>query len=161
MKYLQYKTLIEREHKKGLKKVMHEICVEEDLNANEGSKKLGIVKEIFIYWRSYYRLNKAQLLFDEVTNDLQMPQSQYIDELKDTNSKYPADYGQETSLDELEEILKRKIEYLMFQNHKIIDLTFVAEVLPFYEFSQEVISRYRTGTLKEEAENLENEKPEY
>lgn len=161
MKYLQYKTLIEWQYQMKLKKVMYEICVEEDLNADEGSKKLGIAKEIFIYWRSYYRFNKGQLLFDEVTNDLTISQSQYIDKLKDANSTYPVDYGQETSLDELEGMLKRKIECLMFHNHRINDSTFVAEVLPFYEFSQEIIRRYRTGTLQQEVENMESEKPEY
>ncbi|ANU09643.1 hypothetical protein A1A1_16520 [Planococcus antarcticus DSM 14505] len=70
MKYMQYKSVIEREHKKSLKKVMYRICVDEHLNTNEGAKKLGIAKELFVYWRHYYRFDKKQLLFDEIANGL-------------------------------------------------------------------------------------------
>lgn len=70
MKYIQYKRVIEREHKKSLKKVMYRICVEQQLNANEGAKKLRIAKELFVYWRHYYRFDKNQLLFDEIVNVL-------------------------------------------------------------------------------------------
>lgn len=70
MKYMPYKRVIEREHKKSLEKVMYEICVEERLNANEGAKKLKIAKELFVYWRHYYRFDKRQLLFDKITSGL-------------------------------------------------------------------------------------------
>lgn len=45
MKYQQYKRVIEREHRMGLKKVMHHICVEEGLNAIEGEKNLELQKK--------------------------------------------------------------------------------------------------------------------
>ncbi|WP_211656273.1 hypothetical protein [Planococcus alpniumensis] len=73
MKYQQYKRVIEREHRMGLKKVMHHICVEEGLNAIEGEKKLGIAKEVFVYWQHHYRFSKRQLLFDEIINNLKLP----------------------------------------------------------------------------------------
>lgn len=70
MKYKQYKGVIERGYNKSLKKVMHEICIEQGLTAVEGAKELGLAKEIFIYWRHYYRYDKKQLLFDEIVEDL-------------------------------------------------------------------------------------------
>lgn len=85
MKYLQYKRVIERKHKKSLKKVMYRICVEEHLNANEGAKKLRIAKECFVYWRHYYRFDKNQLLFDEIVNGLTTSKNCYITNLKHLN----------------------------------------------------------------------------
>lgn len=56
MKYVQYKRVIEPEHKKSLKKVMYGICVEERLNANEGAKKsLEGLGETTNYRIEYYR----------------------------------------------------------------------------------------------------------
>lgn len=73
MKYGQYKRDIEREYGMELKGIMHRICVEEGLNAIEGSKKLGIAKEVFTYWQHHYRFGRSQLLFDRLTNNIKLP----------------------------------------------------------------------------------------
>lgn len=70
MRYLQYKGLMEREHKKSLKKIMYELCVEQQLGASEGAKKLGIARELFVYWRHYYRFEPRQMQFDEMVEKL-------------------------------------------------------------------------------------------
>lgn len=70
MRYLQYKGLMEREYKKSLKKIMYELCVEQQLGASEGAKKLGIARELFVYWRQYYRFEPRQILFDETVQKL-------------------------------------------------------------------------------------------
>lgn len=36
-------------------------------------KKLGIAKEVFVYWQHHYRFSKRQLLFDEIINNLKLP----------------------------------------------------------------------------------------
>jgi len=70
MKYSHFKSAVESEYKKSLETLLYEICVEEKLNAVEGAKKLGIAKEVFVYWRNYYRFDKRQLLFDQAIKDL-------------------------------------------------------------------------------------------
>ena len=70
MRYLQYKGLMEREHKKSLKKIMYELCVEQQLGASEGAKKLGVARELFVYWRHYYRFEPRQILFDEIVEKM-------------------------------------------------------------------------------------------
>lgn len=79
MRYLQYKGVVEREYKMSLKKVMHQLCVDENLNAVDGAKKLGIAKEIFVYWRNYFRLEERQLLFDQTVADLMHLQDRYTE----------------------------------------------------------------------------------
>lgn len=70
MKYSHFKSAIESEHRKSLEKLLYEICVVEELNAVEGAKKLSIAKEVFVYWRHYYRFEKRQQLFDQAIKDL-------------------------------------------------------------------------------------------
>lgn len=54
----------------SLKEILYEMCVEEALNAVEGPKKLGIAKEVFVYWRHSYRFERRQRLFDQTIEDL-------------------------------------------------------------------------------------------
>ncbi|KAA0956397.1 hypothetical protein ACQKDD_17345 [Planococcus kocurii] len=70
MKYRHFKNAIESEYKKSLKDLMYEVCVVKNLNAVEGSKKIGIAKEVFVYWRHFYRLEARQRLFDQTINEL-------------------------------------------------------------------------------------------
>ncbi|AQQ53969.1 hypothetical protein [Planococcus lenghuensis] len=71
MRYVQYKGVVERNFDKPLKQIMYETCVIEQKNAVEGAKKLGVVKEIFIAWRRYYRLEPKQQLFDRAVKELE------------------------------------------------------------------------------------------
>ncbi|MCH4827573.1 hypothetical protein [Planococcus halocryophilus] len=83
MKYKHFKSAIESQHKTSLKKILYEICVVEELNAVEGSKKLGIAKEVFVYWRHYYRFEERQLLFDRTIRNLKNNSTLSIDEAKE------------------------------------------------------------------------------
>jgi len=60
LKYKHFKSVIENQHKTPLEKILYEICVVEELNAVEGSKKLGIAKEVFVFWRHFYRFEERQ-----------------------------------------------------------------------------------------------------
>ncbi|HSJ39013.1 MAG TPA: hypothetical protein VK945_12460 [Planococcus sp. (in: firmicutes)] len=88
MRYLQYKGVVEREYKMSLKKIMHQLCVTENMNAVDGAKKLGIAKEIFVYWRHYFRMEKRQILFDQTVEELTDMHSIYSEDLKTLNSSH-------------------------------------------------------------------------
>lgn len=70
MKYRHFKNAIESEYKTSLKELLYEVCVVKKLNAVEGSKKIGIAKEVFVYWRHFYRLEARQRLFDQTIIEL-------------------------------------------------------------------------------------------
>lgn len=82
MKYSDFKCAIESKYGTSLKMLLYKICVEEELNAVEGSKKLGIAKEVFVFWRHYYRFEERQRLFDRTIEDLQDKPPLYADEVK-------------------------------------------------------------------------------
>ena len=82
MKYKHFKSAIESEYRTSLKKILYEICVVGELNAVEGSKKLGIAKEVFVFWRHYYRFEERQRLFDQTIKDLKNKPTLYTDEVK-------------------------------------------------------------------------------
>lgn len=154
MRYWQYKGVIEREYNKSLKKVMHELCVEQGLNAVEGAKKLGLAKEIFVYWRNYYRLEKKQLLFDETVKDLKNLQGMYEEEVKNNDLKRPLLHEGEESVDGLEELVERMVEYYKNIHHESGGLSPKAAKLPLYEFSYEVVEEYRDGKLLEKVKEF-------
>jgi hypothetical protein len=153
MRYLQYKGLLERENKKSLKKIMHEICVVEGLNATQGAKKLGIAKEIFMYWRRYYRFEKRQLLFDQTIEELSELKYTYEDEIKKIDLKRPLEHEREESVEGLEELITRSIEYYKFLHVKSDGLAIETAKLPLYEFSRYVVEGYRNKTLLDEVAN--------
>lgn len=150
MRYLQYKGLVEREYKKSLKKVMHEICVEQGLNASEGAKKLGLAKEVFVYWRHYYRFEKRQLLFDQTIEDLNSFQELYAEEAKTADLSKPLQYEGEESARGLEELIDRMVDYYKVLHYKSEGLSTEAAQLPLYEFSYGIVERYRDGELLKE-----------
>ncbi|WP_142829725.1 hypothetical protein [Planococcus soli] len=81
MKYNDFKTAIESKYKKSLQMIMYEICIVKKVNAVEGSKKLGIAKEVFVYWRHHYRFEERQRLFDRAIEDLKDKRSLFTDEI--------------------------------------------------------------------------------
>jgi transposase-like protein len=150
MRYLQYKGLVEREYKKSLKKVMHELCVEQGLTASEGAKKLGIAKEVFAYWQRYYRFDQRQMLFDQTVKDLERFEELYADEAKTADFSMPLQYEKEESVKGLEELIERMIGYYKFLHFKTEGLSAETAKLPLYEFSYDVVVRYRNGSLLQE-----------
>ncbi|WKA53784.1 hypothetical protein [Planococcus shixiaomingii] len=149
MRYLQYKGLLEREFKKSLKKIMYETCVVEGLNAPLGAKKLGIAKEVFVYWRSFYRLEKRQILFEQTVEEIKNFKSLYADQANSVELNRPFSH-QEESLEGLEEAIERTVEYYRYLHYKSEGLALETAKLPLYEFSQSVVNNYREGTLLSE-----------
>lgn len=154
MRYWQYKGVVEREYKKSLRKVMHELCVEEGLNAVEGAKRLGLAKEIFMYWRNYYRLEKKQILFDETVKDLKHMENMYEEEMKNTDLKRPLLHEEEKSVEGLEELVERMVEYYKGVHYESGGLSPKAANLPLYEFSYGVVEEYRDGKLLEKVKEF-------
>ncbi|MCJ1906961.1 hypothetical protein [Planococcus ruber] len=150
MRYLQYKGLVEREYKKSLRKVMHELCVEEGLTASEGAKKLGIAKEVFSYWQRYYRMEPRQVLFDQTIDSLEGLQELYAVDAEAVDFSKPLQYEKEESIKGLEELIERMIGYYKFLHYKTEGLAAETANLPLYEFSYGVVERYRSGELLRE-----------
>lgn len=114
MKYHQYKGVVEREYKMSLKKIMHQLCVTENLSAAEGAKKLGIAKEVFVFWRHYFRLEKRQILFDQKVQeltDLETLDSSDAERKKTARGKGSLD---PKSVSSLEDVICSVIEYYKF-----------------------------------------------
>ncbi|WP_422123796.1 hypothetical protein DHX103_03005 [Planococcus sp. X10-3] len=148
MKYHQYKGVVEREYKMSLKKIMHQICIIEDMNAVEGAKKLGIAREVFVYWQRYFRLEKRQLLFDQTVQELIDLETLYLEDPK--RKEIPSIPESSESLDELEDVVSGLIEYYKYIHYTSDGLSLKTAKLPLYEFSKSVISDFKKGSLTEE-----------
>ncbi|TWT04905.1 hypothetical protein [Planomicrobium sp. CPCC 101079] len=147
MRYLQYKGLLERENKKSLKKIMYETCVTEGLNASLGAKKLGIAKEVFVYWRKHYRLEQRQILFDQTVEDIKKYKSLYADEAKSIDLDRPLLHQDEKSLQGLSEAIERTVEYYKYLHYKSEGLALETAKLPLYKFSRNVVDSYYDGKI--------------
>ncbi|AIY06128.1 hypothetical protein Plano_2163 [Planococcus sp. PAMC 21323] len=153
MKYIQYKGVVEREYKKSLRKIMHEICVIEGLNSSLGAKKLGVAKEVFVYWRSFYRLDRTQQLFDQTVDQMDQMKFLYLNEAKSIDFKRPFQHKNEQTLEGLEELVGRMVEYYKYVHAESNGLATDTGNLPLYEFVQEIVEKYKNGDLLNEAEN--------
>lgn len=150
MRYLQYKGVVEREYKMSLKKIMHQLCVTENLNAVNGAKKLGIAKEIFIYWRRYFRLEERQLLFDETVADLTQLPTRYSEPAERNYSELKNAVPPSNTIDELEDVVDNLIGYYKHIHYISEGLSLQTAKLPLYEFSKAVIADYKKGNLAKE-----------
>lgn len=151
MRYTQYKGVVEREYKKSLRKIMHELCIVEGLDAAAGADRLGVAKSIFEYWRNFYRFDDKQRLFDEKVKELGNLQFLYMDEEKSKAVKEPLRHD-DIDLAGFQEQIK-KMEAYYRQIHAESDgLAVEAANLPLFEFASELIQRYRSGELRKEIE---------
>lgn len=150
---MQYKGVVEREYKKSLRKIMHEICVVEGLNSSLGAKKLGVAKEIFVYWRSFYRLDRNQQVFDQTVSNLDQMKFLYLNEAKSIDLKRPLKHEGEQSLEGLEELVGRMVEYYKCVHAESDGLAKETGNLPLYEFVQELLEEYKSGRLLMEVES--------
>lgn len=153
MKYIQYKGVVEREYKKSLRKIMYEICVVEGLNSTLGAKRLGVAKEIFVYWRNFYRMDPHQQSFDHAVDKLNQMEFLYLNEAKNIDLTRPLKYENEQSLEGLEELVGRMVEYYKYVHAETNGLAAETGNLPLYEFGQNLIAAYKTGQLLKEVEN--------
>lgn len=151
MRYLQYKGVIEREYKKSLKKIMYELCVEQELSASQGAKKLGVAKELFVYWRHHYRYERKQLLFDKTLKDMEELENYYAEDAKSINLDKALLYENEQSIRGLEELVDHMIDYYKAVHYNSKGLAIDSAKLPLYEFSRGVVEKYRQGDLLAEA----------
>lgn len=153
MRYLQYKGLLERENKKSLKKIMHETCVIEGLNASQGARKLGVAKQIFVYWRKFYRFEKRQILFDQTVEDIKNLKLHYAEEITHLDLNRPLEHQEGESLEGLEEAIERTVEYYKYVHYKSEGLALETAKLPLYKFSKNVIDSYRENSLLKELQH--------
>ncbi|MFD1031248.1 hypothetical protein [Metaplanococcus flavidus] len=148
MKYQQYKGVVEREYKMSLRKIMQQICITEGMNAVEGAKKLGIAKEVFVYWQGHFRFQKRQILFDQTVQELVEMESLYSKEPK--RKEMPRMPESSDSLDDLEDVVGSLIEYYKYIHYNSEGLSLKTAKLPLYEFSKSVIRDYKNGNLIKE-----------
>lgn len=153
MRYLQYKGLMEREYKKSLKRIMYSLCVEKGLSASEGAKTLGVAKEIFVYWRQYYRFEKKQLLFDQTVKNLDNFQEIFAEDVKTINLHSNLENEDEESIQDLEEVIVHLIDYYKYLHYKNSDTSLETAKIPFFEFSHNVVESYRMEDLSDEVKS--------
>lgn len=106
----EYKEQIEKRYGKPLKDVMYEIVVERNLDQWDGSKELGIPKDLFVIWRTEFRLGPYQRSADLAERKHIEKISQYKEDLKNIDLKREFIYENETSLRGFKEIIERMLE---------------------------------------------------
>lgn len=150
MRYTQYKGVVEREYKKSLRKIMHELCVVEGLDAVEGAMRLGVAKTIFEYWRNFYRYDDNQRLFDEKVRELDKLHFLYVNEGEKKILQEPLKHSGEVSLDGFKEQVGKMGAYYRQVQAESGGLAVEASNLPLFEFVEELLHRYEAGELLEE-----------
>lgn len=150
MKYGQYKKIVEREFERPLGKIMRELCKEEKVSAWEGARRLSVPKEMFVYWRHYYRLDQKQIAFDDTVNELSKLKGKYAEEAKAAQLDIPLKYGDETSIRGFSEMIDRKIAYYKLLHFESEGLDPETGLLPFYEFAAHLVSEYRKETAEDD-----------
>ncbi|AQQ53970.1 hypothetical protein [Planococcus lenghuensis] len=143
MKYGQYRKVVEREYEQSLGELMYKLCKEEKVSALEGAKRLGVPKEIFIYWRHHYRLEPKQIAFDEAVDELTGRKEKFSQDLQEENLDRPLQYGDEVSLRGFAEMIDRRIACCKSVHYQSEGLDPEAGLLPFYEFTAELVDEYR------------------
>ncbi|WP_088006202.1 hypothetical protein [Indiicoccus explosivorum] len=152
MRYGQYKKVVEREFGKPLGSLMRSLCKEERLSASEGAKRLGVPKEMFIYWRHHYRLEPKQLAFDRAVTELDVRGEEFAADAGAEVLNSPPKYADETSLRGLAEEISRNVAYYKKRRAESEGLDPEAGMLPLYEFAEELVTEY----MSREPKNQEN-----
>ncbi|MBT2581671.1 hypothetical protein [Planococcus sp. ISL-109] len=150
MRYTQYKGVVEREYKKSLRKIMHEICAVEQLDAVEGALRLGVAKSIFEYWRNFYRYDDQQRLFDQKVQELDQPHYLYVNERKKPTAPSELKHSEELSLQGFQEQLEKMTAYYRAVQKESGGLAVEAANLQLFEFAEELLQRYQSGELHKE-----------
>lgn len=150
MKYHQFKGVVEREYKMSLKKIMHQLCVTENLSAADGAKKLGIAKEVFVFWRRYFRYEKRQILFDQKVQELTNLQSLYSAEVERKKAAKVNKSAEPNTIDAFEDVVDNLIEHYKYIHYTSEGLSLKTAKLPLYQFSKSVIDDYKKGDIIKE-----------
>ncbi|MBP1895961.1 hypothetical protein [Paenibacillus lactis] len=106
----EYKEQIEKRYGKPLKEVMYELVVDQNLDQWDGSKELGISKELFVKWRTEFRLGPYQRSADLDEKRQTEKIAQYKEELKSIDLNREFIYQDEESLRGFKEIIERMLE---------------------------------------------------
>lgn len=150
MRYTQYKGVVEREYKKSLRKIMHELCVVDQLDAVEGALRLGVAKSIFEYWRNFYRFDDQQRLFDQKIQELDQMHFLYLNESKKPAVQTVVKDDEERSLEGFQEQIEKMSSYYRAVQKESGGLAVEAANLQLFEFAEELLHRYRSGELHAE-----------
>lgn len=152
MRYTQYKGVVEREYKKSLRKIMHDLCVVEQLDAADGALRLGVAKSIFEYWRNFYRFDDQQRLFDQKVQELDQMHFLYVNEAKNTKVKAHTNLkpAGDSSLEGFKDQVEKMSAYYRMVQKESGGLAVEAANLQLFEFVEELLQRYQSGELYEE-----------
>ncbi|WP_377278078.1 hypothetical protein [Planococcus dechangensis] len=150
MRYTQYKGVVEREYKKSLRKIMHDLCVVEQLDAADGAVRLGVAKSIFEYWRNFYRFDDRQRLFDQKVQELDQMHFLYVNEAKKPTAHTTFKPTEESSLEGFQDQVEKMTAYYRMVQKESGGLAVEAAHLQLFEFVEELLQRYQSGELYEE-----------
>ncbi|MEQ7053795.1 hypothetical protein ABN764_24470 [Paenibacillaceae sp. P-4] len=106
----EHKERIEKVFGKTIKEVMHEMVVERNLDQWDGSKELGISKELFVKWRTQCQLGPMQRAANMAEQHRNETIKRYQNELVEVNLNREIVYKSETSLRGFKEMIERLLE---------------------------------------------------
>lgn len=106
----EHKERIEKVYGNTIKEVMYKMVVERNLDQWDGSKELGISKELFVKWRTQHRLGPMQRAANLAEQHRNKTIKRYQDELEEVNLNRKIVYKNETSLRGFKEMIERLLE---------------------------------------------------
>lgn len=110
MKEVDYKELLENKYGKTLKEIMYELIVDRFMDQWTGAKELGIPTELFVKWRTRFRLGPMQRNADLAEKRRLEKIEKYETELKSTDLKRDFIFKEEISLRGFKEVVERMLE---------------------------------------------------
>ncbi|MEC0329115.1 hypothetical protein P4H42_05690 [Paenibacillus macerans] len=110
MKDVEYKELLEKKYGKTLKEIMHELIVDRYMDQWEGAKELGIPTELFVKWRTRFRLGPMQRTADLAKKRRLETIEKYEAEIQSIDLYRDFTYKDENSLRGFKEIIERMLE---------------------------------------------------
>ncbi|WP_342426710.1 hypothetical protein [Paenibacillus sp. FSL L8-0158] len=106
----EHKDRIENIYGKTMKEVMHDMVVNRNLDQWDGSKELGISKELFVRWRTQYQLGPMQRTANVAEQHRNETIKKYQNELETVDINREFVYKGETSLRGFKEMIERLLE---------------------------------------------------
>ncbi|WP_311772723.1 hypothetical protein [Cohnella xylanilytica] len=110
MKDVEYKELLEKKYGKPLKEIMHELIVDRFMDQWTGAKELGIPTELFVKWRTRFRLGPMQRSADLAEKRRLEMIGKYKKEFQNIDLRRDFLFKEEISLRGFKEVIERMLE---------------------------------------------------
>lgn len=128
-----YKKMVEKKYGKQLKDIMHELVVDKGLDQWDGSAVLGVPKNIFVKWRTQFRLGPIQRMADYAEKRRQDIINEYKKQLVSVDLYRDFIFKEEKSLTGFKELIERMLELAKYRRTLVdtdstIDLSIVLQI---------------------------------